>query len=138
MPVKLRLRRTGAKHQPRYRIVAADAHSPRDGRFIEIIGHYLPAQQPHAVEINEAAALKWLGHGAQPTETVRDLLVQVGIMAKFDEARGKTATAAPAAAPAAPAAVVEPAVEAAPVEAAPVEAAPVEAAPAEPAPAEGE
>ena len=83
MAVKLRLRRGGARNQPRYRIVAADSRSPRDGRFIEVIGHYNPTRQPAEFAINEELALKWLRRGAQPTETVATLLKQQGIMAKL-------------------------------------------------------
>ncbi|UCH36587.1 MAG: 30S ribosomal protein S16 [Armatimonadota bacterium] len=120
MAVKLRLRRVGAKHQPRYRIVATDVRSPRDGRFIEVIGYYNPARQPHEVGIKEELALKWLKHGALPTETVRDLLIQQGILQKFYEEQGKPmpdfgkgeAQVAPRA-EAAPAAAEEPGAEAA-------------------------
>jgi len=77
MPVKIRLRRTGAKHQPSYRIVVADSRSPRDGRFIEIIGHYNPRHgeggQPE-LYINPDRALYWLDNGAQPSETAKSLL----------------------------------------------------------------
>lgn len=89
MAVKLRLRRTGARNQPRYRIIVADSRSPRDGRFIEIIGYYDPTCHPHEVAINEGRALEWLRRGAQPSDTVGDLLVRQGIMAKFYQAQGK-------------------------------------------------
>jgi small subunit ribosomal protein S16 len=89
MAVKIRLRRTGARNQPRYRVVVADSRFPRDGRFIEVIGYYNPTRQPHEFEINAELALKWLGRGAQPTETVGDLLMQRGIMSKFYESQGK-------------------------------------------------
>ena len=121
MPVKLRLRRIGAKHQPRYRIVAADSRSPRDGRFIEVIGYYLPTRQPHEVVIHAELAQKWLKRGAQPTDTVRDLLVQQGLLAAIPYAASETSAQSksvePAAEPvpqAAPEpAAVEPAAEAA-------------------------
>lgn len=113
MAVKLRLRRTGAKRQPRYRIVAADSRSPRDGRFIEVVGHYNPTSQPHEVVINEELARKWLKVGAQPTETVRDLLVQKGILSPTAEEQQRRAAAAPA--QAAPAAAEAPAPEPTPV-----------------------
>jgi small subunit ribosomal protein S16 len=116
MAVKLRLRRTGAKRQPRYRIVAADSRSPRDGRFIEVIGHYNPARQPHEVVINEELARKWLKVGAQPTDTVRGLLVEKGILSPTAEAQQRAA-AAPAearAVSAAPAPEPEPAPVASP------------------------
>lgn len=83
MAVKLRLRRTGAKKRPFYRIVAADARSPRDGRFIELVGTYNPITTPAEVKINEEVAMKWLRDGAEPTDTVRDLLKSQGILEKF-------------------------------------------------------
>ncbi len=83
MAVKLRLRRMGAKKQPFYRIVAADSKSPRDGRFIEIVGTYNPLTEPAEIKINEELAMKWLNNGAEPTETVRNLFKKVGIIEKF-------------------------------------------------------
>lgn len=83
MAVKLRLQRFGAKKRPYYRVVAADSKSPRDGRFIEIVGTYHPIEQDDKLKIDEEKALKWLNNGAQPTETVRALFSQVGIMEKF-------------------------------------------------------
>ena len=77
--VKIRLRRMGAKKSPYYRIVVADSHSPRDGRFIEEIGFYDPAAEPSVVRIDADAAKKWLQSGAVPTETVAKLLRQTGI-----------------------------------------------------------
>jgi small subunit ribosomal protein S16 len=78
MAVKIRLRRTGAKHQPSYRVVVADARSPRDGRFIETIGHYNPRRHDAGGEpelyIDPDRALYWLDNGAQPTETTNSLL----------------------------------------------------------------
>ena len=79
MAVKMRLRRMGQKKAPFYRVVVADARSPRDGRFIEEIGTYDPNQEPSLVTVNEEAAKKWLANGAQPTETVGKLLKQAGI-----------------------------------------------------------
>ena len=87
MAVKLRLKRMGAKKRPFYRIVAADSRSPRDGRFIEIVGTYNPIMEPAEVKINEEVALKWLNDGAIPTDTVRDLLSKQGIMKKFHESK---------------------------------------------------
>ncbi len=84
MAVKLRLRRMGKKKQPIYKIVAADARSPRDGRFLEAIGLYNPLTNPHTIDIKEDRALYWLGVGAQPTDTVKSLLRQKGITLKFD------------------------------------------------------
>jgi small subunit ribosomal protein S16 len=78
--VKIRLRRMGAKKQPTYRFVVADARSPRDGRFIEILGHYNPRTEPKTLEVNADKAKEWLSKGAQPTETVRRLFAEKGIM----------------------------------------------------------
>lgn len=83
--VKLRLRRVGQKHKAIYRVVVADSRSPRDGAFIEIIGHYNPLTDPATVDINEEKALKWLKDGAQPTETVFSLLRKLGIMDRFKQ-----------------------------------------------------
>ena len=74
MAVKLRLMRMGKKKQPTYRVVAADARSPRNGRFIEIIGTYDPRQEPSVVKIDTAKAADWISKGAQPTETVARLI----------------------------------------------------------------
>ncbi|QOJ28548.1 MAG: 30S ribosomal protein S16 [Ignavibacteriales bacterium] len=84
MAVKLRLRRMGKKRQPYYKLVAADSRSPRDGKFLEAVGIYNPMTQPHQLEISEEAAIKWLQNGAQPTDTVKSLLSQKGIMLKYD------------------------------------------------------
>jgi small subunit ribosomal protein S16 len=78
--IKLRLRRTGAKKRPSYRIVAAEHSSPRDGRFIEILGHYDPLTEPATVKVNEERARHWLSVGAQPTETVAGLLKRAGVI----------------------------------------------------------
>ena len=83
MAVKIRLKRMGAKRTPFYRIVAADSRSPRDGRYIEVIGTYNPVVEPAKVEINEELALKWLQTGAKPSDTVRNLFSNQGIMEKF-------------------------------------------------------
>ena len=77
--VKIRLTRLGKKKKPFYRIVVADANSPRDGRFIEEIGTYDPMKNPSEVHVNEELAKKWLANGARPTETVARLLKSVGI-----------------------------------------------------------
>lgn len=79
----------GAKRNPFYRIVAADSRAPRDGRFIEIIGYYDPTKQPAEVKIDEELALKWLGVGAQPSDTVRNLLSKQGIIKKHTESKLK-------------------------------------------------
>ena len=90
MAVKLRMTRMGAKKRPFYRIVAADSRSPRDGRFIEEIGTYDPNQDPAQVNLKEEEILKWLNNGAQPSDTVRNLLSKQGIMKKFaDSKQGK-------------------------------------------------
>ena len=72
--VKIRLKRMGAKKTPFYRIVVADSRYPRDGRFIEQIGTYNPLTEPSTIEIDNEKAAKWLGQGAQPTDTVKELL----------------------------------------------------------------
>ena len=86
MAVKLRLMRMGKKKQPTYRVVAADSRSPRDGRFIEILGTYEPRADPSIVRIDNARAVKWLSEGAQPTERVAKLLAQSGAMEEFQAA----------------------------------------------------
>ena len=80
MAVKIRLRRMGAKKSPFYRIVVADSRYPRDGRFIEEIGYYNPTTEPATVKIDAEAAKKWIGNGAQPTDTVRDILKKQGVI----------------------------------------------------------
>ena len=77
----------GAKKTPFYRIVAADSRSPRDGRYIEVIGTYNPVAEPAKVEINEELALKWLQTGAKPSDTVRNLFSKQGIMEKYHNAK---------------------------------------------------
>ena len=84
MAVKLRLRRMGRKKKPFYRIVAADARSPRDGKFIEEFGYYNPIDDPITLEVKEDRALYWLGVGAQPSDTVRSLFRKKGITLRFD------------------------------------------------------
>lgn len=78
--VKIRLRRIGAKKQPTYRFVVADARAPRDGRFIEILGHYNPRTEPRTVVVDEAKVREWLAKGAQPSDTVRRLFAEKGLM----------------------------------------------------------
>ncbi len=87
MAVKIRLKRMGAKKSPFYRIVVADSRSPRDGRYIEVVGTYNPVANPAEVKINEELALKWLQDGAKPSDTVRNLLSNQGIMEKFHNAK---------------------------------------------------
>ncbi len=98
MAVKLRLMRMGKKKQPTYRVVAADARSPRDGRFIELIGRYDPRQEPSLVEIDNDKARAWLAKGAQPTPQVRKLLQ---ISGATEAPPGATTPSAPEAPPAA-------------------------------------
>ncbi len=83
MAVKLRLKRMGSKQRPFYRIIAADSRSPRDGRFIETVGTYDPVKKTDNVTVDEEKTLKWLKNGAQPTDTVRSILTQTGIWAKY-------------------------------------------------------
>ncbi|MBQ2735371.1 MAG: 30S ribosomal protein S16 [Clostridia bacterium] len=80
MAVKMRLTRMGAKKAPFYRVIVADSRSPRDGRFIEEIGYYNPLTEPAEIKIDAEKAKKWLGNGAQPTETVKSLLKKSGIV----------------------------------------------------------
>lgn len=87
MSVKIRLKRMGAKKTPFYRIVVADSRSPRDGRQIETVGTYNPLTKPAEVKINEELALKWLQNGAKPSDTVRNLFSEQGIMEKFHNAK---------------------------------------------------
>ena len=87
MPVKIRLKRIGAKKRPFYRIVIANSTCSRDGRFIENIGHYDPLKNPPLIHLDEEKALRWLGHGAQPTDTARALLKKQGIMDRFEAAK---------------------------------------------------
>ena len=89
MAVKLRLKRMGAKQKPFYRIVAADSRFPRDGRFIETIGTYNPIKGAEMVNIDEEKALKWLNNGAIPTDTVKNILSNAGIMKKYSANKKK-------------------------------------------------
>ena len=87
MAVKIRLKRMGAKQNPFYRIVVADSRYPRDGRFIENIGNYNPNTKPAEVKIDSEAALKWLSNGAQPSDTVRNLLSEAGVLKAFHDSK---------------------------------------------------
>ena len=87
MAVKLRLTRVGKTKQPQYRVVATDSRSPRDGRFIQIVGTYNPRTDPSTLNIDNAKAVKWLMDGTQPTERVKKLLEVSGAMAEFSAAR---------------------------------------------------
>ena len=88
--VKIRLRRVGSKKKPNYRLVVADSRAPRDGAFLNIIGHYNPLTDPETIVIDEEKALTWLRQGAQPTATAARLLSKVGIMEKFKKVKEKT------------------------------------------------
>jgi len=88
--VKIRLRRVGSKKKPSYRLVVADSRAPRDGAFINIIGHYNPLTDPETVVIDEEKALHWLRQGAQPTATAARLLSKAGIIDKFKTIKEKT------------------------------------------------
>lgn len=83
--VKIRLRRMGGKKKPYYRVVAADARSPRDGKFIETLGRYDPRREPSLIELDEEKVLGWLRKGAQPTDQVRRLMEIKGVWQRFQE-----------------------------------------------------
>ena len=155
MAVKIRLMRVGKKKQPTYRVVVADGRSPRDGRFIEIIGQYAPRQDPSFCQIDADSALAWLRKGAQPTEQVQKLLTEQGVWAQYESERSKPAvtklsrrgyvtgkvapgTKTPKAAPEAPPAseAAAPAAPAAEAEAPPADASAADASAADEAPAE--
>jgi len=87
MSVKIRLKRMGSKKSPFYRIVVADSRSPRDGRFIETVGTYNPLTEPETVTLKEEEIMNWLNNGAQPSDTVRNILSKNGVMKKFHEAK---------------------------------------------------
>src|SRR5699024_8416156 len=89
MSVKIRLKRVGAKKTPFYRVVVADSRAPRDGRSIEQIGTFNPLQDPAVVKIDEEKALDWMSKGAQPSDTVRNLFSEQGIMKKFHDAKNQ-------------------------------------------------
>ncbi len=94
MAVKIRLSRVGKKKAPSYRIVVADAHSPRDGRIIERLGWYNPLVEPSAIHVDAEKTLQWLKNGAQPTDSVEQLLKRVGVMDRFAEMKAARATQA--------------------------------------------
>jgi small subunit ribosomal protein S16 len=85
--VRIRLLRTGKRKQPAYRVVVADQRSPRDGRFVEILGNYNPLTNPSQIQIDETRALHWLSQGAQPSESATALLKRVGIWQKHKQAK---------------------------------------------------
>ncbi len=80
MALKIRLTRLGDKKAPFYRVVVADSRSPRDGKFVEVLGTYNPLTNPAEVKIDNEKAAKWLANGAQPTETAKELLVKSGVI----------------------------------------------------------
>jgi small subunit ribosomal protein S16 len=132
LAVKIRLMRVGKKKQPSYRVVVTDSRSPRDGRFIEVIGQYAPRAEPSVVTIDSDRALHWLKVGAQPTEQAGKLLEIAGVWAAYKADVGKDAVVKPkvkvkakTVKPAAP--VAEPAVTEAPADAEPEVAAAEEA-----------
>ena len=87
MSVKIRLKRMGSKKRPFYRIVVADSRSPRDGRFIAQVGTYNPLVEPVAVKLEEEEIMNWLNNGAQPSDTVKNILSKAGILKKYHEAK---------------------------------------------------
>ncbi len=92
--VRIRLRRTGKKGQPSYRVMVANSESPRDGRFIESIGFYNPTTDPAQIELNQERALYWLSQGAQPSDSVVWLFNKMGIMEKFQALKNRPAESA--------------------------------------------
>lgn len=82
--VRIRLRRVGAKNQPSFRVVAADRESPRDGRFLEILGHYNPRTEPATVVLHEDRIYDWMSKGAQPSGSVKQIFRTVGLMDRFE------------------------------------------------------
>lgn len=88
--IKIRLRRVGAKKKPSYRLVVADIRAPRDGAFIDIVGHFNPLTDPETIVINEEKVRYWLSQGAQPTDTAARLLTKAGIVEKSKTRKEKT------------------------------------------------
>lgn len=109
MAVRIRLRRMGAKRQPHYRVVVADSRSPRDGRFLDTIGTYNPRTEPADINIDRDKALEWLEKGAEPSDSARSLLSQIGVWQRFKTGEWPVETPQPerVAAPA-PEPIVEP------------------------------
>lgn len=87
MAVRIRLRRMGSNKKPFYRVVVADSRSPRNGRFIEMLGTYDPLKKPAAINVDQAKTIDWLKKGATPSDTVKTLLSKVGVMKQFAEAK---------------------------------------------------
>ncbi len=85
MAVKIRLQRFGTKKRPFYRLVVAESRIKRDGRYLEILGHYDPRQTPTLIEIDEDRALEWLKKGAQPTSTAKNILTKKGVWEKYHQ-----------------------------------------------------
>jgi len=96
MTVKIRLKRMGMKKRPSYRVVVADSRSPRDGRIIENLGWYDPLVEPSVIKINEEKVLGWLKNGAQPTDSVANLLKRTGVLARFEQSKASAAGASQA------------------------------------------
>ena len=88
--LKIRLRRVGAKKKPSYRLVVADVRAPRDGAFVDIVGHYDPRTEPETIVVEEDKALHWLKQGAKPTDTTARLLNKAGVMEKFKLVKEKS------------------------------------------------
>jgi len=88
--LRIRLRRVGAKKKPSYRLVVADIRAPRDGAFVDIIGHYDPMTDPETVVIQEDRALHWLSQGAKPSDTAARLLGKAGVLEKFKPVKEKS------------------------------------------------
>lgn len=95
MATRIRLSRVGRKKQPSYRIVVIDKQKARDGRFVELLGHYDPQTEPVTIKVNQEKALAWLAKGATPSETVRSLLKKAGVFEAADAAPTPDATPAP-------------------------------------------
>jgi len=122
--LRIRLSRVGKRKQPAYRLVVADSHAPRDGAFIEIIGHYNPLSEPSTLVVKEDQAVEWLRRGAQPSETAAKLLSRIGVM----ERAGRAAVTWDRTTPVKPKKTVEEAAPPAPAPAATAEAPEAEAA----------
>ena len=88
--LRIRLRRVGAKKKPSYRLVVADIRAPRDGAFVDIVGHYDPMTEPETIVIKEDKALHWLKQGAKPTDTTARLLGKAGVLEKFKLVKEKS------------------------------------------------
>jgi small subunit ribosomal protein S16 len=86
--VRIRLRRVGSRNQPSFRIIAADKESPRDGKFLEILGHYNPRTEPSTIQIDEARLFHWLQNGAQPSDSVVDALRSIGTWERWERFKG--------------------------------------------------